>query len=75
MYIYIYIHAMVYDECLLLMNSFNKGAYVEPEPAAAKGEPTDRFGLYKIVITNIVWCMAYSREVGGRVVYCPIVVQ
>ena len=26
-------------------------------------------------ITNIVWCMAYTWEAGGGVVYCPIVVQ
>jgi len=26
-------------------------------------------------MTNIVWCIAYKRGVGRRVVYCPIVVQ
>ena len=25
--------------------------------------------LHDIVITNIAWCMAYTREVGGGVVY------
>jgi len=30
---------------------------------------------YDIVITNIVWCMAYQREVEGGVVYCPTAVQ
>jgi len=31
--------------------------------------------LHDIVIANIVWCMAYTREVGGGVLYCPIAVQ
>jgi len=31
--------------------------------------------LHDIVIANIVWCMAYKREVGGGVGYCPKVVQ
>jgi len=31
--------------------------------------------LQDIVITNIVWCMAFTREVEKAVVYCPIVVQ
>jgi len=30
--------------------------------------------LHDIVITNIARCMAYKREVEGRVVYCSIVV-
>jgi len=32
-------------------------------------------GLYTIVITNIVWCIAYKSEVGRGVVYCPRTVQ
>jgi len=28
-----------------------------------------------IVMTNIVWCMVYKRDVGGGVVYGRIVVQ
>jgi len=31
--------------------------------------------LHDIVISNIVWCMAYKREGRGGVVDCPIVVQ
>ena len=31
--------------------------------------------LQDIVINNIVWCMACTREVRGGVVYCPIAVQ
>jgi len=31
--------------------------------------------LHDIDITNIVWCLAYKREFGEGVVYCPIVVQ
>jgi len=32
-----------------------------------------RTGLYTILqFPNIVWCMAYKREVGGGVVYCAI---
>ena len=31
--------------------------------------------LHDIVITNIVWCIAYKREVGRGVLYCPITVQ
>jgi len=34
-----------------------------------------QLGLYTIVSTNILWCTAYKRGVGGGVVYCPIVVQ
>jgi len=30
---------------------------------------------HDIVITNIVWCIAYKRSVGGGVVDCPIIVQ
>jgi len=36
-YIYIAIHKIIYDGCHLLLNSFNRGDYVDPEPAAAKG--------------------------------------
>ena len=43
---------------------------IAPPPPA---DPT--WPLHVIVITNIVWCIAYKREVGGGVVYCPIVVQ
>jgi len=39
------------------------------------GEYISDWPLHDIVITNIVWCIAYKREVGGGVVYCPIVVQ
>jgi len=31
--------------------------------------------LQDIAITNIVWCIAYTREFEGGVVYCPIIVQ
>jgi len=31
--------------------------------------------LHDIVITNIVWCSAYKREVGRGVVYCPRIVH
>jgi len=31
--------------------------------------------LHDIVVTNIVWCIAYTREVGRGVVYCGIDVQ
>jgi len=31
--------------------------------------------LHDIVIANIVWCIAYKREVGRGVLYCPIIVQ
>jgi len=30
---------------------------------------------HDIVMTNIIWCIAYPREVERGVVYCPIVVQ
>jgi len=28
--------------------------------------------LHDIVITNIVWCIAYTREVGRGVVHCQV---
>ena len=31
--------------------------------------------LHDLVITNIVWCIAYKREVARGVIYCPIIVQ
>jgi len=31
--------------------------------------------LRDIVITNVVWCIVYKREVGRRVAYCPIIGQ
>jgi len=31
--------------------------------------------LHDIVTTNIVWCIAYTREFEGGVVYCPNIVQ
>jgi len=31
--------------------------------------------LHDIVITDIVWCIVYKREVEGGVVYRPMVVQ
>jgi len=31
--------------------------------------------LHDIVITNIVWCVAYKREIEGGVVCCPLAVQ
>jgi len=39
------------------------------------GHPRVSWPLHDIVITNIVWCIAYKREVGRGVVYCPIIVQ
>jgi len=27
------------------------------------------------MITNVVWCIAYTREVGRGVIQCPIIVQ
>jgi len=31
------------------------------------------FGLYTILLlTNIVWCIAYTREVGGGVLYIRV---
>jgi len=37
--------------------------------------PTVIWPLHDIVITNMVWCIAYRREVGRGVVYSPIIVQ
>jgi len=31
--------------------------------------------LQDIVIAKIVWCIAYTREVGRGVLYCSIIVQ
>jgi len=31
--------------------------------------------LHKIAITNLLWCTAYTRGVGGGGVYCAVVVQ
>ena len=31
--------------------------------------------LHTIGIPNIVWCIAYTYEVGRGVVYCPMIVQ
>jgi len=31
--------------------------------------------LHDIVITNIVWYIAYKQEFVGGVVYCPMIVQ
>jgi len=45
---------------------------------AARGRPLSDSAIWpldEIVITNIVWCIAYKREFGGGVVYCPIIVQ
>jgi len=33
------------------------------------------WSLHNIVITNLVWCMAYKREVGEGLVCYSIVVQ
>jgi len=46
----------------------------ELEGDAARDQRTTWL-LHHIVITNIVWCMAYKREVDGGVVYRPILVQ
>jgi len=37
-------------------------------------EKAGTWPLLDISITNIVWCMAYKREVVGGVVYCAIYV-
>jgi len=38
--------------------------------------PRGGWPSHDIVITNIVWCIAYKREFGGGgVVYCPIIVH
>jgi len=37
--------------------------------------PKVSWPLHDIIITNSVWCIAYKREVGREVVYCPIIVQ
>jgi len=31
--------------------------------------------LNDVGIANIVWCIAYTREFGGGVAHCPIIVQ
>jgi len=41
----------------------------------AKSVPSESWPLQNIVITNIIWCIAYKLEFGGGVVYCPITVQ
>jgi len=33
------------------------------------------WSIHDIVVTNIVWCIAYKPEVGRGTVHCPIIVQ
>ena len=44
----------------------------DPARPRRKGAP---WSLHDIVITNIVWCIAYKREVGRRALYFPIIVH
>ena len=37
--------------------------------------PASSWPLHDIVMTNMVWCIAYKREFGGGVVYCLIIGQ
>ena len=51
----------------------NRGVYVKGNVAL---ESRDVFWtLHDIGSTNFVWCIAYTREVGKGIVYCPINVQ
>jgi len=38
-------------------------------------DEADVWHLHDIVMTNNVWCIAYTREVGRGALYCPIIVQ
>jgi len=44
----------------------------EPPPVDSTVWGLTIWPLHDIVIANIVWCMAYKREVVGGVVYCAI---
>jgi len=46
------------------------------ETSAPRGvERATVWPLHDIVITNIVWCIAYNRGVGRGVLYCVIIVR
>ena len=60
-YIYIYAVARAVSDAL---------SQVEAE---AEGVRAQVWHLQDIVITNIVWCIAYKREVGRGVLYCVII--
>jgi len=67
---YIYMWVCVYMYIVIYMNvicSFRL-VYIIYEGGAP-------WPLHDIVITNIVWCLAYKRAVGRGVVYCPRIVE
>ena len=43
--------------------------------ARARATGVVSWPFYDIAITNNVWCIAYTREVGRGALYCPIIVQ
>ena len=58
-----------------MVRSTGTGASLLRSRARNGSGPGSTLALHDIVITNIVWCMAYKGQVRGGVVYCPIVVQ
>jgi len=54
------------------MAAAHQATRVNPAPGEEGGGV---WPLQDIVITNIVWCIAYIWEVGRGVLYCPIIVQ
>ena len=61
MYVYIYTYISIYVAIHLC-------ACIYRSPRLApRLDPADSWPLQDIVITNIVWCVAYKGRVGGRI--------
>jgi len=70
MYIYICIYIYIYTHIINVIHIFVPGT-----GGLRALERVEYWPLHDIVLTNIVWCIAYKREVGSGVVYYPIIVQ
>jgi len=75
-YIYVYIHIYIYIYIRIHTYTYHR---VHPAPRSQPAELASFnesiWRLRDIVITNIVWCIAYKRKVARGVAYCPIIVH
>jgi len=75
MYVYIYRYMYIYKH--IYVYTYNKcdTSICSRDWWFSALERVEYWPLHDIVITDIVWCIAYKREVGRGVLYSPVIVN